>query len=177
LILPVQQVLARQAHGFGDGTLADLAIPSRDDLLSRFSTCQRIQYLPHHYARALKRRFAVADLWVNDDVLAQLGPLRGTPISAVSHGPIVRVRVVRFKPTVNLRDNDLETGGWKLLRFNTSQLNDQMTEYCVPAIVKNIERLGGLAEDRFIPRDIQPDPAAFSQMSLFDDQSPPGNPS
>jgi len=77
----------------------------------------------------------------------------------------------------NLRDNDLETGGWKLLRFNTSQLNDQITDYCLPTIIKNLQRLGGLAEDRLIPRDIQPDPSGPSQMSLFDDQSPPVNPS
>ena len=80
-------------------------------------------------------------------------------------------------PEDNLRDNDLETGGWKLLRFNTSQVNDQMTDYCLPTIVKNIQRLGGLAEGRFIPRDIQADPSASSQMSLFDDQPPPANPS
>jgi very-short-patch-repair endonuclease len=54
-------------------------------------------------------------------------------------------------PEDNLRDNDLQTGGWKLLRFNTSQLNDRMTDYCLPTIVKNIQRLGGLAEDRLIP--------------------------
>ena len=80
-------------------------------------------------------------------------------------------------PEDNLRDNDLETGGWKLLRFNTSQLNEQMTEYCLPTIVKNIQKLGGLAEDRLIPRDVQTDPSSLSQMSLFDDQPPPANPS
>ena len=33
-------------------------------------------------------------------------------------------------PQDNLRDNDLETAGWKLLRFNTLQLNDAMVDYC-----------------------------------------------
>ena len=73
-------------------------------------------------------------------------------------------------PEDNLRDNDLETGGWKLLRFNTLQLNEQMGDYCLPTIAKNIKKMGGLSDSRLIPRDIQTDPNAPSQMSLFDDQ-------
>jgi very-short-patch-repair endonuclease len=76
-------------------------------------------------------------------------------------------------PEDNRRDNDLETGGWKLLRFNTSQLHEQMTGYCLPTIVQNVQRLGGVAEDRLVPRDIHLDPSAASQLSLFDDQSGP----
>ena len=71
----------------------------------------------------------------------------------------------------NRRDNDLETGGWKLLRFNSWHLREQMTDYCVPTIVENVRRLGGLAENRVVPRDIQPDPASPSQLSLFDGDS------
>ena len=67
------------------------------------------------------------------------------------------------------RDNDLETSGWKLLRFNTSQLNDKMADYCLPTIVKNIQKLGGISNERLIPRDIQLEPNSPSQMSLFDD--------
>lgn len=74
-------------------------------------------------------------------------------------------------PLDNRRDNDLETGGWKLLRFNTCQLREQMDDYCLPTIVKNLKELGGADESRVVPRDIQPDPSAPSQMSLFDDQS------
>jgi very-short-patch-repair endonuclease len=70
----------------------------------------------------------------------------------------------------NLRDNDLETSGWKSLRFNTLQLNEQMADYCLPTIAKNIKKLGGLSDSRLIQRDIQTDPNARSQMSLFDDQ-------
>jgi very-short-patch-repair endonuclease len=72
-------------------------------------------------------------------------------------------------PMDNLRDNDLETGGWKLLRFNSYQLREQMDDYCLPTIVKNVQKLGGADERRVIPRDIQLDPSAPSQMSLFDD--------
>jgi len=73
-------------------------------------------------------------------------------------------------PEDNRRDNDLETGGWKLLRFNTLQLREQMVEYCLPAIVQNINSLGGPAEGRLIPRDIHSNGASPSQLSLFDDQ-------
>lgn len=69
----------------------------------------------------------------------------------------------------NRRDNDLETGGWRLLRFNSSQLKEKAVEYCVPLIAKNVRKLGGLSEDRMIPWDIAVD-GAQSQLSLFDDQ-------
>jgi very-short-patch-repair endonuclease len=74
-------------------------------------------------------------------------------------------------PQDNRRDNDLETGGWKMLRFNTCQLHEQMHDYCLPTIVKNLKELGGADESRVVPRDIHLDPSAPSQMSLFDDQS------
>lgn len=69
----------------------------------------------------------------------------------------------------NLRDNDLETAGWKLLRFNSLQLNEAMADYCVPTIVNNVKALGGLDEGRIVPRDIHSDPSHPSQLGLFDD--------
>jgi len=71
-------------------------------------------------------------------------------------------------PLDNRRDNDLETSGWNLLRFNGYQLREEMAEYCVPTIVEKIRRLGGLSENRIIPRDIRAD-GSSSQLSLFDD--------
>ncbi|MGZ8249172.1 endonuclease domain-containing protein [Methylomagnum sp.] len=44
----------------------------------------------------------------------------------------------------NLRDNALKTEGWRVLRFNTLQVNEKMAGYCVPTVVENINRLGGL---------------------------------
>ena len=72
-------------------------------------------------------------------------------------------------PLDNRRDNDLETGGWKLLRFSSLQLREEMGAYCVPAIVDNLKKLGGLDDARLVPRDLRSDPTAPSQMSLFDD--------
>ena len=79
------------------------------------------------------------------------------------HGDRARI------PEDNRRDNDLETGGWKLLRFNSHTLNEQMTEYCIPEIIKNVEKLGGIDEGRVVPRDITTDPFRPKQMGLFDD--------
>jgi very-short-patch-repair endonuclease len=72
-------------------------------------------------------------------------------------------------PEDNKRDNDLETSGWKLLRFNALQLNHKMRDECLHLIKKNIENLGGLQDGRVVPRDVQIDPNSPSQMSLFDD--------
>jgi len=70
----------------------------------------------------------------------------------------------------NLRDNDLETYNWKLLRFNTVQIREQMEGYCLPTITENINKLGGLVEGRLVPRKIDlGGPDGIRQMSLFDD--------
>jgi very-short-patch-repair endonuclease len=70
----------------------------------------------------------------------------------------------------NRRDNDLETSGWKLLRFNTCQLNEQMSDYCLPTIAENIKKLGGMDDGRIVPRDVNLNPSDSDQLSLFDDQ-------
>jgi hypothetical protein len=68
-------------------------------------------------------------------------------------------------------DNYLCTMGWRVLRFNTPQIREQMGEYCLPRIVKNINRLGGVDEEgRFVPRWIDLDaPDGLEQLGLFDD--------
>ena len=57
-------------------------------------------------------------------------------------------------PEDNRRDNDLEVAGYKLLRFNTTQVCEQMAEYCLPTIQKIIRNAGGLldGEDKGTPR-------------------------
>jgi very-short-patch-repair endonuclease len=70
-------------------------------------------------------------------------------------------------PEDNRRDNDLELGGWSLLRFNTAQLNEQMVEYCVPTIVKKVEALGGLKDGRVIVRDASHRADSGEQLNLF----------
>jgi very-short-patch-repair endonuclease len=72
-------------------------------------------------------------------------------------------------PLDNLRDNDLETAGWRVLRFNTHHIREAMAEYCLPTIVKNINQLGGLEEQRIVPRKIDLEsPGGLQQLTLFD---------
>ena len=47
----------------------------------------------------------------------------------------------------NRRDNALETEGWRLLRFNTMQIRDEMAGYCLPTILDVVTDLGGLADN------------------------------
>ena len=72
-------------------------------------------------------------------------------------------------PLDNLRDNDLETAGWKLLRFNTLHVREHILDYCLPAIVENINNLGGLDEGRLIPRRARLETGAPEQLGLLDD--------
>ena len=72
-------------------------------------------------------------------------------------------------PLDNLRDNDLETAGWKLLRFNGCQIREEMAEYCLPTIVDNIKNIGGVDEGRLVPREINPHDPGTYQLGLFDD--------
>ena len=74
-------------------------------------------------------------------------------------------------PLDNLRDNDLETTGWRVLRFNTTHIRERMAEYCLPTIVENIDRLDGVDEkERLVPRRINLDgPDGAYQLGLFDD--------
>jgi len=73
-------------------------------------------------------------------------------------------------PLDNLRDNGLETAGWRVLRFNTPQIREEMEGYCLPTVVENINRLGGVEEGRVVPRRIDLDaPGGLQQWGLFDD--------
>ncbi len=75
-------------------------------------------------------------------------------------------------PLDNLRDNDLETDGWRVLRFNTPHIIEKMAEYCLPTIVENINKLGGLEEQRLMPRKVSLDAQGqLRQLSLFDSGS------
>ncbi len=72
-------------------------------------------------------------------------------------------------PLDNLRDNDLGTAGWRVLRFNTHHIREEMTEYCVPTIVENINGLGGLNTRGLVPRKIWLDvPEGTRQLSLLE---------
>lgn len=67
----------------------------------------------------------------------------------------------------NLRDNDLKTRGWKVLRFSEKQTQEQSASYCIETVTENINNLGGVDEGKIIPRKINPDSGSY-QPSLFD---------
>ncbi len=73
-------------------------------------------------------------------------------------------------PEDNLRDNNLETAGWKLLRFNTRQIREQMQAYCLPTIAENVNNMGGLETDGVRGQRVNLDPTTLTQRGLFDEQ-------
>ena len=76
-------------------------------------------------------------------------------------------------PLDNQRDNDLETVGWRVLRFNTLQIQEEIETYCLTMVVKNINRLGGVDEGGWVPRRFNLDaPDGLQQMALFDALDP-----
>jgi very-short-patch-repair endonuclease len=73
-------------------------------------------------------------------------------------------------PVDNVRDNLLRTVGWTVLRFSTKQIQEEMTGYCVPTILDNINRLGGIDDGRLIARRFDLDTLDdLPQLGLFDD--------
>jgi very-short-patch-repair endonuclease len=72
-------------------------------------------------------------------------------------------------PLDNYRDNELQTVGWRHLRFNTKQIREELAEYCVPKIQENIAGLGGL--EKQIAENVIGDSSApmdWQQLLLFD---------
>jgi very-short-patch-repair endonuclease len=67
----------------------------------------------------------------------------------------------------NLRNNALATLGWKVIRFNDRQIREEVDSYCIPTVVENINKMGGLEERKTVPRKI--DISGSYQPSLFDD--------
>lgn len=70
----------------------------------------------------------------------------------------------------NRRDNDLETQGWRTLRFSSQQIREELESYCVPTVTDNVNHLGGVQEvGKFMPRKIHPQAAkGIYQPSIFD---------
>lgn len=67
----------------------------------------------------------------------------------------------------NVRDHDLSTAGWQVLRFSERQIQEQAGSYCVATVVENINNLGGVDEGKVIPRKITLERGSY-QPSLFD---------
>ncbi len=73
-------------------------------------------------------------------------------------------------PLNNERDNDLISLGWSVMRFNGLQIREKSTEYCVPKLMKTINRLGGVETEELVPRKFNPDdPVGPGQLMLFEE--------
>jgi len=68
----------------------------------------------------------------------------------------------------NIRNNILQIAGWYQLRFNTNQVCEQMAEYCVPKIVKSVNRLGRVADGELMWRKINLKSPQMYQLGLAD---------
>ncbi len=72
----------------------------------------------------------------------------------------------------NLRNNDLASVGWQILRFSTRHIQEEMLEYCTPIINRTVEYLGGLNEGGSIPYRVSP--TVYAARSLDPVNSPFG---
>lgn len=68
----------------------------------------------------------------------------------------------------NIRENDLKSNGWQILRFNTPRIMEEAETYCVPKVIDTINSLGGVDDGHFVPRRIDPDADSPRQLGLFD---------
>ena len=69
----------------------------------------------------------------------------------------------------NRRDNALEAVGWKVLRFTTHQIREDVEIYCIHTVVKTINNLGGVDEGGMVARRINLKADGAYQLGLFDD--------
>jgi very-short-patch-repair endonuclease len=72
----------------------------------------------------------------------------------------------------NLRNNNVESLGWHVMRFNTKQIQEQCKEYCLPKIQNGITSLGGLVDDGMVPRKfINKGGLSAQQLTLFEEKA------
>ena len=69
-------------------------------------------------------------------------------------------------PRDNQRNNDLEKGGWHVLRFNGKEIRDEKSKYLVQ-VQETINRLGCLKDDGLVPRKFSKDEDGTQQLNLF----------
>jgi len=68
------------------------------------------------------------------------------------------------------RNNDLESHGWHVLHFNTSEIHEHPVDYCTSKVMKAINRYGGLENEAGMPIQHNPkDPLGPQQLSLLDE--------
>ncbi|OGO76108.1 MAG: hypothetical protein A3K41_16355 [Chloroflexi bacterium RIFOXYD12_FULL_57_15] len=69
----------------------------------------------------------------------------------------------------NIRNNAMAKMGWKVLRFTTHQVQEEMQSYCIPEISDTIKRLGNLSDDGLVSRVFLKDGnKVVQQLSMFE---------
>jgi very-short-patch-repair endonuclease len=48
----------------------------------------------------------------------------------------------------NIRNNDLTSNGWNVIRFDSNQIHEKLESYCLPTIMTNVNKLGGIDFDK-----------------------------
>ena len=67
----------------------------------------------------------------------------------------------------NMRNNDLSSDGWQIIRFTSQQINEQLESYCVPQISHNINKLGGIKVGDYFSKRPENNTSNF-QYAIFD---------
>jgi very-short-patch-repair endonuclease len=52
----------------------------------------------------------------------------------------------------NLRNNDLSSKGWNIIRFNSDQIQEKISTYCIPKIKNSINNQGGIGIDHYFAK-------------------------
>ncbi len=52
----------------------------------------------------------------------------------------------------NIRNNDVASLGWNILRFTSNQIFEKMQSYCIPHIIKQINNLEGIHIDEYFSK-------------------------
>jgi very-short-patch-repair endonuclease len=72
-------------------------------------------------------------------------------------------------PLDNRRFNDLQSTGWRVIRFNGQQIREEMASYCIPQVVEAISHLGGASNEGMIPRGLSYSADGVAQqLALFE---------
>ena len=73
----------------------------------------------------------------------------------------------------NERNNAVASAGWHVLRFDTQQIRETASTYCISEVEKTIRTLGGLEEETLAPRLFYELPEGRAQqLALFEDALP-----
>lgn len=52
----------------------------------------------------------------------------------------------------NIRNNDISSQGWNVIRFNSHQIREKINFYCIPQIKSSINNFGGIEIDEYFSK-------------------------